>query len=219
MNMVSFTQYSVQWNGSLLLKVIPSKGVHQGDPLSPYLFILCLERLSILLEEAIRDNMIHPIVFRGQIQISHLFFADDIFLFTKAKLTGYQNLRNILQKFCQCLGQIISTHKSHIWFSPNIPRRTKDLIVGTFEIPTTTQIGTYLRTPILTTRRTTNAYQYIVDKIQNKIEGWQDKYLSVVDRVTLIKSLTASIPLYAMQTMLLSQKVSRNLDKMSCQFL
>ena len=71
----------------------------------------------------------------------------------------------------------------------------KDLIVGTFEIPTTTQIGTYLRTPILTTRRTTNAYQYIVDKIQKKIEGWQDKYLSVVNRVTLIKSSTASIPL------------------------
>jgi len=74
--------------------------VHQGDPLSPYLFIFCLERLSILLEAAVRDNTIHPIVFRGQIRISHLFFVDDIFLFTKAKLTVCQSLRNILQKFC-----------------------------------------------------------------------------------------------------------------------
>ena len=85
MNMIS-TRYSIQWNGFPLLEVIPSRGLRQGDPLSPYLFILCLKHLSILLEEVVRDNMIHPIVFRGQIWISHLFFADDIFLFTKAKL-------------------------------------------------------------------------------------------------------------------------------------
>ena len=102
MNMISSTRCSFQWNGCTLPEVIPSRGVRQGDPLSPYLFILCLERLSILLEEAIRDNMIHPIVFRGQIQISHLFFANDIFFFTKAKSMDCQNLRNILQKFFLC---------------------------------------------------------------------------------------------------------------------
>jgi len=73
-------------------KVRPSRGVHQGDPLSLYLFILCLERLSRLLEEAVRDKKIHPIGFRGQIRISHLFFANDIFLFTKAKVNACQNL-------------------------------------------------------------------------------------------------------------------------------
>ena len=64
-----------------------------------------------------------------------------------------------------------------------------------------------------------NAYQCLVDKIQKKIECWKAEYLSVVDRVTLIKSSAASTPFYAMQTTLLPQKVSRNLDKISCQFL
>ena len=81
------------------------------------------------------------------------------------------------------------------------------------------QIGTYLGTPIFSTCHMANAYQYLVDKIQKKIQGWQAKYLSMVGRVTLIKSSTASIPLYAMQTTLLPQKVSRNLDKINCQFL
>lgn len=81
------------------------------------------------------------------------------------------------------------------------------------------QIGTYIRTPSFTTRQTANTYQYLVDKIQKRIEGWQAKYLSMAGRVTLINSLAASIPIYAKKTTLLPQKVSQKLDKFSCQFL
>ena len=52
MNMISSTRFHILWNGTPLPKVVPSMGVRQGDPLSAYLFILCLEWLSIKLEEA-----------------------------------------------------------------------------------------------------------------------------------------------------------------------
>ena len=65
MNMLSSTCFHIMWNGTLLPAIVPSKGICQGDPLSPYLFILCLERLSILLEEAAQDRDIHPVTFRG----------------------------------------------------------------------------------------------------------------------------------------------------------
>ena len=80
-------------------------------------------------------------------------------------------------------------------------------------------IGTYLGTPIFTSRRTTFSYQYLVDKIRVKIEGWQSKYLSMAGRATLIKSVVSIIPIYAMQTTLIPQKISLQLDKMSCSFL
>ena len=80
-------------------------------------------------------------------------------------------------------------------------------------------IGTYLGTPIFTSRRTTSSYQYLVDKIRVKIEGWQSKYLSMAGRATLIKSVVSTIPIYAMQTTLIPQKISLQLDKMSCNFL
>lgn len=137
-------------------------------------------------------------------------FADDIFLFTKAKVMVWQNLSRILQKFCHCLGQIISTHKSRIWFSPNTPRRTNDQVARIFDIPTTMQIGKYIGTPIFTTHRMAYAYQYLVDKIQKRIEGWQAKYFSMAGSVTLIKSSVASIPIYAMQTTLLPRKLAGN---------
>ena len=113
----------------------------------------------------------------------------------------------------------MSASKSCIWFSPRILRRLKDQVVGIFGIPTTDRIGIYLGTPIFTTRRTTNSYQFLVDKIQKRIEGWQAKYLSMAGWATLIKATVASIPIYAMQTTLLPQKISRQIDKMSCNFL
>ena len=92
-------------------------------------------------------------------------------------------------------------------------------MAGIFGIPTTNRIGTYLGTPIFTTHCTAHSYQYLVDKISLCIKGWQTKYLSMASRATLIKASMASIPLYAMQTTLLPQKISQQIDKMSCHFL
>ena len=198
---------------------MPGRGLRQGNPLSLYLFILCLERLSIQLEEAVRDKIIHPIKFRERVQLSHLFFADDIFLFTKAKTRDCRNLRNILQTFCDSLGQLISVSKSKLWFSPSTPCRVKEQVTGIFGIPTMDHIGTYLGTPIFTTRHTTHSYQYLVDKICLHIEGCQTKYLTMVGRAILIKASVATIPLFTMQTTFLPQKISHQIDKLSCHFL
>ena len=65
MNMISSTRFHILWNGIPLTEITPTKGIRQGNPLSPYLFIICLERLLIRLEEAVRDRLIHPISFRG----------------------------------------------------------------------------------------------------------------------------------------------------------
>ena len=52
-----------------------------------------------MLEDAVRKKQIQPTTFWGQIRISHLFFADDIFLFVKAKQQGCQKLKDILDWF------------------------------------------------------------------------------------------------------------------------
>ena len=104
MNMISSTQFHILWNKTPLLEVVPIRGVRLGDPLSPYLFILCLEGLSIKLEEAIQARLLHFINFRNKVCLSHLFFANDIFLFTKTKARDCKNLRRILHHFCRSFG-------------------------------------------------------------------------------------------------------------------
>ena len=64
-NMIFSTRFNIMWNGTPLSPIITSRGYVRGDPLFLYLFILCLERLSNLLEEEVQDRAIHPVTFRG----------------------------------------------------------------------------------------------------------------------------------------------------------
>ena len=217
--MISSTRFHILWNGSPLPEVVPSRGLRQGGPFSPYMFILCLERLSIKLDEAVRDKLIRPINFRAGVRLLHFFFADDIFHFMRAIARDCKNLSRLLLNFCESSGQLISVTKSRTWFSPCTPKRIKDQVVGIFGLPTTDRIGTYLGMPIFTTRRTTSSYQYLMDNICKRIEGWQAKYLSMADRATLIKASVTSILIYTMQTTLFPQKISHHIEKLSCNFL
>ena len=87
MKCVRSVTYSIKINGSPRGHIIPSRGIRQGDPLSPYLFLLCAEGLSTLIKASMaRGNMTEvSVCHRGPI-LSHLFFADDSLIFYKASL-------------------------------------------------------------------------------------------------------------------------------------
>ena len=113
----------------------------------------------------------------------------------------------------------MSATKSKIWFSTRTPRCIKDQVAKILGLPTTDRIGTYLGTPIFTTCRAANSYQYLVDNIRKCIEGWQAKYLSMAGRATLIKASVTLVLIYAMQTAFLPQKICHHIDKLSFHFL
>lgn len=80
---VSTCSMRVVWNGHRSEQFNPSRGIQQGDPLSPYLFVLCMKRLSQVIHQKVATNLWRPIrMGRGRLQISRLFFADDLVLFS-----------------------------------------------------------------------------------------------------------------------------------------
>jgi hypothetical protein len=82
---VETVDYSIIVNGHMVGPVVPGRGLRQGDPLSPYLFIICAEGLSALIRQAENRGELHGIkICRKAPIISHLLFADDCFLFFKA---------------------------------------------------------------------------------------------------------------------------------------
>ncbi|XP_019191719.1 PREDICTED: uncharacterized protein LOC109186245 [Ipomoea nil] len=120
MKCVTTVSYSILINGSRSDPIIPTRGLRQGDPLSPYLFIICAEGLSLLLQQANRAGLIHGCrVARGAPQISHLFFADDSLLFFKPNVEEANEIKKCLTVYEDLSGQVVNYHKSSICYSRN----------------------------------------------------------------------------------------------------
>ena len=110
---LSLVEFTLLLNGGLGLSFSPSRGLRQGDPLSPYLFILGNEVLMRLINrEVSQKNLTGFKVSNTTPPISKLCYADDILLFCKAKSSELVILRSCLEKFCSWSGQSISVEKS-----------------------------------------------------------------------------------------------------------
>jgi hypothetical protein len=97
MKYVSSVTYYVIINGNPVGHIQPTRGIRQGDRLSPYLFILCAEVLSFQLQQAEQNGLLGgvPTSPRGP-KLNHLFFADDSLLFCKTTIQDWQRLAAIL---------------------------------------------------------------------------------------------------------------------------
>ena len=118
---VTTVSYSFKLNGEPVGYVQPERGLRQGDPLSPYLFVMCAEGLSALLSRAELMGDLQGIkVCRAAPSIHHLFFADDSFLFARGTISECQNIKQVLNMYELSSGQAVNFEKSCVSFSSNL---------------------------------------------------------------------------------------------------
>lgn len=211
MKCVSSVRFSVRVNGEMLPCFTPSKGLWQGDPISPYLFLLCAEGFSSLLnhynggivDRGIRVNFRAP-------WITHLLFADDSLTFIKASTQSATRLNEILRIYAQASGQRVNKDKSAVFFSPNIAQDIRLMVKQTLGIGVEAFSERYLGLPTAVGRITSGTFDYLSENIQSKIQGWSEKNLACAGRETLLKSVVRAIPTYSMMCFLLSKKVCKS---------
>jgi hypothetical protein len=205
MKCVQTVKFSVRVNGHFSDMFSPTRGIRQGDPISPYLFLLCAEGLSSLLKfsgpnylaKGIRVGVHAP-------WISHLLFADDCLLFTQASARAGRRLMDILQVYQEGSGQMVNIQKSAIFFSANCQDQAKEEMLQLTGITTEALFEKYLGLPTAVGRSTKEAFEHIPLKIRNIMGGWSEKLLSGAAKETLIKSVAQAIPTYSMSCFLLS---------------
>ena len=116
---VSYVEYRVRYNSVETDTIKPSRGLRQGDPLSPYLFLLVTEGLSALLNHAEQSGGIVGIqVCRDAPSVTNLLFADDSLILMKANVSNAVCLKSVLDAYCGASGQLVSLGKSSVFFQP-----------------------------------------------------------------------------------------------------
>lgn len=121
MKCVCSVSYSILSKEREIGPIIPSPGLRQGDPLSPYLFIICAEGLSTLIRRYERSGQIQGCrIARGAPVVLHMFFADDSYLYCKSNEEGDRNILELLRCFQEASGQQVNLNKSSV-FSALIP--------------------------------------------------------------------------------------------------
>ena len=201
---ITTSSFSILLDSAPFGKFTPSRGLRQGDLLSPFLFILGAEILSRLIKREESLGLLHGIkMARMCPPISHLLFADDVIIFSKANTCEAGVILKCLNTYSSWSSQHINMSKSAIFFSRNCKTTVKKAINGILHLALLPSRAKYLGIPLFMHRRKKESFIDFKDKILAGISGWKARLLSQAARTTLVKSVVNAIPTYLMSFFLL----------------
>lgn len=175
--------YAILVNGETTKHFRTSRGIRQGDPLSPLLFVSAMEGLSSMLAYAEAEGRILGLG-KKLCNVNHLLFADDVMIFSKATKHYVYQTEKVLSEFQKASGLKINLSKSKAIFSKRVPlsiRRISSYREGVLPVK-------YLGIPLHAKRLHVSDYQPLVDKIKKKIGFRGMNTLSQAGRVEMLRS-------------------------------
>nr|ABA98911.1 retrotransposon protein, putative, unclassified, expressed [Oryza sativa Japonica Group] len=200
---VTTVQYSVYFNGTLLEPFSPSRGLPQGDPLSPYLFLFVAKGLSCILNHEVENNRL------GELKICPgpaLGYGKKCDGLGSRKSRG-PNLacpeqavivHQALKKYQDYTGQLLSPAKCSLLSSAHCPDDTLDEIKAILQIQTSTFEAKYLGLPTPEGRMSADRFKSISERLAKRMNSWSEKFMSSGAKEVLIKSVAQAIPTYMM---------------------
>jgi len=195
------------------------RGLRQGDPLSPFLFIIMAEVLSQMLINANQLGLVRGLVVGAKrVNISHLQFADDTLIFSEAEEEYLRNIKSIMLSFQTFSGLAVNYKKSGL------------IVLGkddTWARDAANRLGcilvhlpiTYLGVPLGASTKKASSWQGILEKVHKRLSSWKSSCLSRAGRLVLIKSVLNCLPIYYLSLFKMPKKVALEITKMQRKFL
>ncbi|XP_019230433.1 PREDICTED: uncharacterized protein LOC109211357 [Nicotiana attenuata] len=203
---ISTVSYSIIVNGRPSKPFEAKRGLRQGDPLSPLLFVMAMEYLCRLMKQLgnRKEFRFHPTCAR--VRLIQLGFADDLLLFCKGDVQSVKALHNQFLIFSIASGLVANTSKSSVYFG-GVDNRTQQVIMNLLGYTKCDLPFRYLGVPLSTKRLTAVQCEPLIDKMLNRIQCWTAKFLSYAGRATLIKSVLGTIQNFWAQVFILPKKI------------
>ncbi|RVX02750.1 LINE-1 retrotransposable element ORF2 protein [Vitis vinifera] len=218
---ISTAKFSVLVNGVSAGFFPSSKGLRQGDPLSPYLFEMGMEVLSNLIKRAVEGGFLSGCRIRGggrqPVHVSHLLFADDTIVLCEARKEYLTYLSWILFWFEAASGLSINLEKSEL--IPVGEVEEMEEMAAELGCKVGSMPSVYLGLPLGARNKSAAVWDGVEEKMRKRLAHWKRKYISKGGRLILIKSTMASIPLYQMSLFRMPKLVARRLEKLQRDFL
>jgi hypothetical protein len=198
-----------------------TRGLRQGYPLSPFLYILMADTLS---RKLIVEKMVGSVpgirLTKGLDPINHALFADDSLMLGGASIKIAKNFNEILQSFCSISGALINKRKSVV-YGWNVEQQTIQQISLYLGFPgyASWEKIKYLGLPLTLGSNKSSLWTKIISKFKEKISAWGGQWLTNARKLTLIKSVLSSLPIYQASFLLAPKEITTQITKMIRDFL
>ncbi|WMV07615.1 hypothetical protein MTR67_001000 [Solanum verrucosum] len=200
--LISNNWYSVIINGQNFGFFRSSRGLKQGDPLSPTLFIIAAEVLARSLNQLFKDQKYKGFGLpKWSPVINHLSYADDTILFCSGQSYSMRKMMKVLRDYEQVSGQLINLNKSFTYLHEKVPigvcrkvRRITRIKQGSFSF-------TYLGCPIFYGKKNRTHFESLIKKVVKRISSWQNILLNFGGRYVLIAHVLQCMPIYVLSAM------------------
>ncbi|XP_038984386.1 uncharacterized protein LOC120111407 [Phoenix dactylifera] len=187
---------------------------------APSFAILVNDALSRSLRRAVATQELE--VYRpavGASPISHLLFADDCLLLARSSRQVAQAIGQILQDYCAASGQRVNLTKSAIIFSPKTKVEVRRSILESLGVGEQEGTMTYLGVPLSGHRLRSRDCTSMELSIRRRLEGWQMLTLSMMGRITLVRLVLTSIPIFLLSNAIIPVRVLRSFEQLFRKFI
>ena len=218
MKCVKTVNYTIVVNGQTTQRFDAAKGLRKGDPMSPFLFAIAMEYLSRLFKELREEKVFkyHPKC--SKLAITHLYFADDLLLFSRGDLESIKMLQRCFSKFSQASGLQANQAKSSIYCG-GVQMEVKQQIMQQLGYTMEELPFKYLGVPLSTKKMSIIQWYPLIDKIMARINSWTPKKLSYAGRTQLIKTVLFGVQSYWAQLFIILAKIIKVIEGLCRSYL
>jgi hypothetical protein len=210
---------SVLVNGSPTGEISIQRGLKQGDPLAPFLFLLVVEGFSGVMREAVSMGLYRGFAVGGSsVAISHLQYADDTLCIGEASVENLWALKAILRGFEMASGLKVNYWKSGL-VGVNVPSAFMDTACMFLNCRQGTIPFKYLGLPIGANPRSENTWNPLIDLLRKRLFSWRNRHISFGGRIVLLNAVLNAIPIFYLSFLKMPLKVRKKVIRIQREFL